>query len=93
MAECRCTRILTVGLPTILLVFGGESQFDDLELSLLQKTWFPFYYAVLCTSSPYPTKYFSFNPCLGFIMPVECSGLMVLSRFGNTELTKFEKIG
>ena len=54
---------------------------SDYDIILLQEVWFRQDYDTIRASVPYVTFFESFNKaCSGYLFPVECSGLMILSR-------------
>ncbi|TRY72102.1 hypothetical protein TCAL_01108 [Tigriopus californicus] len=54
---------------------------SDYDIILLQEVWFKEDYNVLRHTLPFVTFFESFNvDCSGFLIPMGCSGLMILSR-------------
>lgn len=54
---------------------------SDYDIILLQEVWFRQDYDIIRASVPYVTFFESFNKgCSGYFLPIECSGLMILSR-------------
>ena len=45
-----------------------------------QEVWFRKDYEIIRKATPYMSYFESFNTCSGYFLPIECSGLVILSR-------------
>ena len=52
----------------------------DYDVILLQEVWFRRDYDIIRSAVPYASYFESFNQCSGYFLPMECSGLVILSR-------------
>ena len=52
----------------------------DYDVILLQEVWFRHDYDIIRSAVPYASYFESFNQCSGYFLPMECSGLVILSR-------------
>ena len=53
---------------------------NDYDVILLQEVWFRRDYDIIRSAVPYASYFESFNQCSGYFLPMECSGLVILSR-------------
>ena len=53
---------------------------NNYDVILLQEVWFRRDYDIIRSAVPYASYFESFNQCSGYFLPMECSGLVILSR-------------
>jgi endonuclease/exonuclease/phosphatase family metal-dependent hydrolase len=66
---------------------------NSYDIILLQEVWFRKDYDLIRSSVPFASYFESFNSCSGYFLPIECSGLVVLSRhpIEHVEFLPFRK--